>query len=183
MKGIKKRKRDLEPKHHRHCAVGAPATRNDPKKAVEIVEEIRSCQVGPLDDIVHFPMDARLWHELKETFSTCDQTNESFAVRQSTVAEQSIIPETITPAFLEDYFLTGKKRNYNMNKKGFGFRWTEVNDQLASAPQREPLFGNEQFIPQDKLRTIRKELDPANVQMIIKVVFCYLRVMLIHFYY
>ena len=46
-------------------------------KAVEIVEEIRSM---PLDDIVHFPMDALLWNELKQTFSTCDQTNENFAV-------------------------------------------------------------------------------------------------------
>ena len=179
-KRVAKRKRVAEPtvvysKHNRHCAVGAPATRNE-TKAVEIVEEIRSM---PLDDIVHFPMDALLWNELKQTFSTCDQTNENFAVRQSTVAEQAIIPEIITPDYLEAFFFTGTGRNYNMKNKGFGFRWTEVND----ISQLSALFGNEHFTPQDRLKTIKEELSPSIVKMIKKVAFCYLRVMLIHFYY
>ena len=77
------------------------------------------------------------------------------------------------------FFFTGSERNYNMKNKGFGYRWTEVND----ISQLSALFGNEHFTPQDRLKTIKEELCPSIVEMIKKVAFCYLRVMLIHFYY
>ena len=95
------------------------------------------------------------------------------------ISEQAIIPEIITPDYLEAFFFTGTGRNYNMKNKGFGFRWTEVND----ISQLSALFGNEHFTPQDRLKTIKEELCPSIVEMIKKVAFCYLRVMLIHFYY